>query len=219
MKITRWPDDSLEIQERWTLLKTGCVIGGMLLPVLIILAEINGDSTHGGRIAGGVLGTIFLLWLAAFVRDRRFFFDAAQKMLVWEQRNWFGAQGGRLPFSEIRQVLVTSQRNRDNESSVGGYGVQYSAILVTDTGTIPLTGSHSSNKQEYEGLVATILSVLTLPHRTPKSEDEIGGLIAAGRMIDAVALIRARKGLDLSQARELAEEIQRSRGASLKERS
>jgi len=216
MKITRLPNESLEIQERWTLLKTGCAIGGILLPVLIVVAEINSDSMRAGRIAGGTLGTILLLWVAAVVNDRHFLFDAAQKVLTWEQKNWFRSRGGHVPFSDIKQVLVKTQRTRDNDHTVGGYGVNYSAILVTGAGTIPLTSSHSSDKREYEKLAETILAVLSLPDKTPNTEDEVAGLIAAGRMIDAVALIRAEKGLGLLEARELAAEIKRAQETSNK---
>ncbi len=216
MKITRLPNESLEIQERWAFLKTGCAIGAVLLPVVIVLAELNEDSMRLGRLAGGALGTILLLWIAAVLKDRRFFFDAAEKLLTWDQRNWFGSQGGRIPFSDIKQVLVTSQRTRDSDHRVGGYDVNYGAILVTGAGTIPLTGTHSSSKQEYERLAEAVLAVLSRPDNTPKTEDEVAGLIAAGRMIDAVALIRAEKGLGLLEARELAAEIKRAQEASPK---
>lgn len=216
MRIRRLPDESLVVQESWMLLRTGCAMGGILLPLLVALSELGNDPLHPGRIAGSLLGGLALLWLAGVVYDRRLYFDATTKLLTWEQRNWFRSRGGELSFSDIKDVLVTSEWSRDSDHAVGGYNVKYGTILVTETGPIPLTGTFGYDKKDYQQLADTILAVLAMPHRTPESEDEVSRAIAAGRMIEAVNLIRARKGLGLTEARNLADEIRRAQSTARK---
>jgi hypothetical protein len=117
MKIQNLADGSLIIQETWPLLRTACLMGGILLPVIMVFAELVGASMRYDRIAGAVLGSALMLLIGAVVPDRKFIFDAPRKRLTWEFRNWFRTRGGQLPFSDIKDVLVTSERSRSDDNA------------------------------------------------------------------------------------------------------
>lgn len=160
MNTRSLPDGSLAIDERWTLLRTACAAGAVLLPMLLVLAEAGNDAIRYGRIAGGVLGAMLLLLIAAIVEDRHFVFDAARRVLTWKQRNWFRSRAGHLSFGAIRDVLVTAQRSRDDDSSVDRSSIKYSCVLVTDSGQMPLTSTFGYVRSDYELLAAAVRAVI-----------------------------------------------------------
>ena len=119
-----------------------------------------------------------------------------------------------MPFSDIRDVVVLAERSRDSDHRVGGYDIRYRAVLVTATGSLPLSSQHASTEGEYRDLAARVREVLALPEKASDSGDEVRRLVAAGRTIDAVSLLRERDGLDLTAARAAVREIQRQQEPS-----
>jgi hypothetical protein len=73
--------------------------------------------------------------------------------------------------------------------------------------TLRYAGTSGLSRREYDDLADTVLAVLSNPGDNPARGPEIDRLVAAGRMIDAIALIRAQKGLGLTEAKEAVEEI------------
>lgn len=198
------------IRESWTLLRVSCVLGGCLLPLTLFFATSLDGSFGWKTMTGGTLGAMLLGSIAAVVDDRRFVFDPSLKMLTWEQRNWIRSRGGRLPFSEIQDVVVIFSRERDHDSN-RAYNY-YKTVLVTSAGQIPLTVTSGISRREYDDLANAVLAVLSNPDASPTQRGpEIDRLIAAGRMIDAIAWIRAQKGLGLAEARTLVEEIKQEK--------
>jgi hypothetical protein len=208
MRTEKLPNGSLVIQERWTLLRATCASAAFLLPVVVFLAASVEGSLGWQRLVGSALGSMLLLAIAAIVEDRRFVFDPSTRTMTWEQRNWFRSRGARLPFSDIKDVVVPLSRETDLESSRRRN--HYTAMLVTTTGQIPLTATSSIRKQEYVDLADAVLAVLSRPHAEPAGETEIDRLVAAGYTIDAIALVRAQKGLGLAEARALVDKIEQA---------
>jgi hypothetical protein len=204
MRTEKLPNGSLVIQERWTLLRATCASAAFLLPVVVFLAASVEGSLGWQRLVGSALGSMLLLAIAAIVQDRRFVFDPSTRTMTWEQRNWFRSRGARLPFSDIKDVVVPFSRETDLESNRRRN--HYTAMLVTTTGQIPLTATSSMRKQEYVDLADAVLAILSRPHEQSAGA-EIDRLIAAGRTIDAIALVRAQQGLGLAEARALVETI------------
>lgn len=205
MKTEKLPNGSLVIRESWALLRATCVSAACLLPVVVFLAASAEGSLGWQKLAGSALGSMLLSAIAAVVDDRRFIFDPSIRTMTWEQRNWLRSRGGRLPFSEIKDVVVPLSRETDLDSNRRRN--HYTALLVTAAGQIPLTSTSSMRKQEYVDLADAVLAVLSRPHRESTGEGEIDRLVAAGRTIDAIALARAQKGLGLAEARALVDKI------------
>lgn len=158
MKAQKLSNGSLVVAEGWPLLRAGCVIGGCLLPATLLFAELGNESINYGRIIGGALGALLLFLVAAVVDNRRFVFDLVSKTLTWEQKNWLRSRGGRLPFSEIRDVLVIYKSDTSNDSN-RRYDY-YSAVLDTTRGRIPLTATSSRSKHDYDEVAKSILALL-----------------------------------------------------------
>ena len=158
---------------------------------------------------GSALGAVLLFSIAAIVDDRRFVFDPSLRTLTWEQRSWIRSRGGQLPFSQIQDVVVTFSRERDLDSN-RAYD-QYRAVLVTSAGQIPLTGTSSINRQESDNLADAVLAIISAPGDSRARGSEIDRLSAAGQIIDAIALVRAQKGLGLAEAKMLVEEIRQKK--------
>lgn len=207
MKTQERSDGSLLIHESWQLMRSACVVGGGLLPAVMLFAASGHDAINYSRIIGAFFGTAVLWLVAASVTDRQLLFDAGAKTLTWTTRNWFRTRSERLAFSDIRDVIVTQRRTRDDDTN-RGY-LEYSAALVTAAGQKPLTSTYGRNKQEYEKLVATVMRILSQSARIDGGDTDVRRLIAAGQMIDAVSLIRAQKGIGLTEAKALAEKIGR----------
>lgn len=201
-------DGTLIIEEGWPVLRAACVIGGLLIPAAILWGEYQSGTFRATRMGGALLGAVLLLWVAAVISDLSFRFDAQRRALVWRRRNGFGTRGGEVPFSEIRDVLVTEERSRDDENTVGGYTVRYSALLVTSSGNLALTSTHSSNRADYDDIAATIRALVLGPVPAVAQDDAATRLVAAGRIIDAVSVLRVQQGLGLAEAHARIKEIQ-----------
>lgn len=209
MRTEKLPNGSLVIRESWTLLRATCVSAAVLLPAVVFLAASVEGSLGWQRVAGSALGSMLLLGIAGIVEDRRFVFDPSIRTMTWERRNWLRSRGGRLPFSEIKDVVVPFSREADLESN--RRRSHYTAMLVTTAGQIPLTATSSIRRQEYVDLADAVLAILSGPHEGLAGGAEIDRLIAAGRTIDAIALVRAQKGLGLAQATALVEKIKNTK--------
>lgn len=209
MRTEKLPNGSLLIQERWALLRATCVSAAFLLPAAVLLAASAEGSLGWQKLAGSALGSMLLLGIAGVVEDRRFVFDPSTRTMTWEQRNWLRSRGARLPFSDIKDVVVPFSRETNLDS--GRRRNHYTAMLVTTTGQIPLTATSSIRKQEYVDLADAVLAILSKPHEGLAGETEIDRLIAAGRTIDAIALVRAQQGLGLAEATARVDEISAGR--------
>jgi len=209
MKIEKLPNGTLVLQESWPLLRASCAIGGCLLPLTLCVAASLDGSFGWTKIMGSALGAVLLFSIAAIVDDRRFVFDPSLRTLTWEQRSWIRSRGGQLPFSQIQDVVVTFSRERDLDSN-RAYD-QYRAVLVTSAGQIPLTGTSSINRQESDNLADAVLAIISAPGDSRARGSEIDRLSAAGQIIDAIALVRAQKGLGLAEAKMLVEEIRQKK--------
>jgi len=212
MRTEKLPNGSLVIQESWTLLRATCATAACLLPAVVFLAASAEGSLGWQKLAGSALGSTLLLAIAAIVEDRRFVFDPSARTMTWERRNWLRSRGARLPFSEIKDVVVPFSRETDLESN--RRRDHYTAMLVTTSGQIPLTGTSSIRKQEYVDLADAVLAILSKPHQGPAGGTELDRLVAAGRTLDAIALVRAQQGLGLAEAKALVDRISAGRRTS-----
>jgi hypothetical protein len=207
MRMVRAAGGRLELHESWAFLKAACAIGSCLLPIAARVGQHGLGPMSVGRIIGIASGSVFLLLLASVLDNRLFVFDPVQKWVTWKQQNWFRSRGGQLPFGDIKDVLVTRERVGSDQAT-RSYD-HYTAVLVTTGGSIRLTGTSSLNKREYEELANAILAILAAPDEGLSQEGEVDRLVAAGRMIDAVTLIRREQGVGLAEARKMTDDLKR----------
>lgn len=212
MRIQHGADGSLAIRENFRFLRFAAVVCACAAGAIFVLVFVGEGEPAGAGWAA--LGVAALCLAGGVVDDRNFRFDAATRKLAWERSNLFRSRRGELPFAEIKDVVVVAQKSRDSDHRVGGYDTRYSAVLVTTAGTMPLSSHHAGSESEYRDLVAKVRKVLALPEKAPDGDDEVRRLIAAGRTIDAVSLVRERDGLDLSAAHAAVRRIAQQRDPS-----
>lgn len=162
MSIDQRPDGSLVIEESFWFLRTGCIAsGGLAVLIGVWLWSAAPDilmETKGIGWAPVVVCVFCAVGL--IVDDRRFFFDRSHGVVTWQQRNVFRSRSGEIPFSDILDVVVTTERTREDGSPVGGYTIRNSLALVTSNGSIPLTSTFSRDRREYEKAAEAVLGVL-----------------------------------------------------------
>lgn len=207
MKIVSFPDGSLLLQESWRSLRATFVVAAVLVPLVILPAQLSSDSMNWRWLVGVALGSAGLLLVAAVLEDRYFRFDAIRRQLRWERRNWFRSCSATLPFGDIKDVSVIALSNRDDDDAFAGNRVDYAAVLRTSTEILHLSATRSLHRPDYEHICNAVLAVLTGSGSTLKAGDPVERLVAGGRMIEAVALIRAQRGIGLMEARQAAQEI------------
>jgi hypothetical protein len=204
VSVQTLPDGSLEIRESFRILRLLC-LACALIALLLFILMFGGGYGESAKAGWAALGVAVLCLAGMVVNDRSFRFDATSRMVTWRQENLFRAKHGRIPFADVRDVVVVGERSRDHDNAVGGYATKYGAALVTAAGNIPLSSHHSRREQDFRELAERVREVLGMPMQS--QEDEAARLVAAGRMIDAVALIRKRDGVDLATARAAAERL------------
>lgn len=143
------------------------------------------------------------------IDDRRVVFDTPRRIVTWHRRNAFRSRSGEIPFTGIRDVVITTERLRDDDETRSGYTVRRSVALVTSRGAVPLTGTFGRDPREFQRVADAALDVLT--SQSSVARPGIEQLVAADRIIDAVAWLKRERGLDLAAARAVIEELKRAR--------
>jgi hypothetical protein len=86
----------------------------------------------------------------------------------------------------------------------------YRLSLSTTSAVIPLSIIYEPGFERYSGMREAVLDAVFKVAQRPTTEDPISALVKAGRVIDAVAIIRMREGLSLTEARARVAELQRT---------
>lgn len=205
MRIEHLPDGSLQIHERWRLMRFACAAAAVLAPAAVLWAAWLEGSVTWRQIGGAALGLVLPGAMAFLVADRRFGFDAATRVLSWEIASWLRRRHGQMPFADIQGVVVSCTMEPDDDSA--RRYPRYTATLMTRSGPLVLTGSSGSYKPEYDALADSVRAVVGLP--AADADAAIQQLVSAGRIVEAVALLRAQRGIDLAAARAVVEQMRR----------
>jgi hypothetical protein len=115
----------------------------------------------------------------------------------------FGLSGLRrwqLAFRDISNVIVETLRDPD-----GGDAMMCRLTLMTSAGAIPLTASYQPGLGRHEALREALVNVIFAGRSRPPAPDPLDALIHAGRRIDAIAYLRSRDGLSLTEAHDRVE--------------
>jgi hypothetical protein len=111
----------------------------------------------------------------------------------------------RLPFSEIADVRVEIVPMPDNPAVP-----PCRLSLVTASAVLPLTASYEPDQERYNAMREAVLDAVFGDGQKPAAPDPIRMLAKQGRIIDAVAMLRVRDGLDLATARARVDELRRA---------
>lgn len=174
-----------------------------------IFVTISSIEKHQPR--GFFAAALCLLFAAVFTRHTSFSFDKMQRVARWSRRTFFKVETGSLPFDSIRDIVIDAQAGDRNTAT-------YRLSLVTADGPLPMANMFQGGSiGHYQGLRQQILEFLGIapagsgvPAPEPgilsdgipsDIEPSLRAMLAQGRTIDAIALLRTRENIGLADAK------------------
>ncbi len=160
--------------------------------------SMDPDRELFGILAGAVIPLLVVGFMNEFVR---FHFAIGERTLSWKRTGIFGRKGGTVLFGNIRKVMIETSHQR--------FTTTYRLAITTNDGSIPMTRYYKAGeryKKELESIAELIGGALGKDHKR-FIEDSILELVAAGRRIDAVRLVREHYKLGLTEARRFIDEL------------
>jgi hypothetical protein len=142
-----------------------------------------------------------------FLESARFHFVAATRTVTWRRRWALRERSGSLPFSSIQSVRA--------ERPLGDDGTPSRRILLrtNDGKEIPVTVGYQPDPDGTVLQIAARIRLL-LGHNSEMTQpEELKLLIATGRKIEAVRVLRENEGLSLTEAKQRVDELTRKASA------
>ncbi len=158
------------------------------------------DLDGAGQLVPAAVSALFGL---AFLRATDVTFDKTRRTCRVRRLDVLRLTHRRLAFDDIVDVRIEIDRSHDPD------GLAYRLSLSTASAVIPLAATYERGFERYSGMREAVLDAVFKTAQRPSAEDPINDLVKAGRVIDAVAIIRMREGLNLTEARARVAELQR----------
>ena len=209
MKHRTLADGSLVVEERLTLLRWGAVLSALALVAILGTIAFERGRILPREAIGGGLGLIALMGLAALVADREFRFDRSVGRMRWTVRRLTRTRIGEVRFHEIEGVTLRSEVDTEHPQRA----LRYTPLLETHGGSFPLSSFQSGDRQQWEDVAHAVAVVLGRPTESLRPLT-VEDLVASGRVIEAIALARRERGLDLTAAKALVDSMRRPRRAA-----
>ncbi|HEX4739139.1 MAG TPA: hypothetical protein VH331_16435 [Allosphingosinicella sp.] len=151
---------------------------------------------------------LFAVFGLAFLRSSDVAVDKTRRTCTVRRRDMLRVTRLELGFDAIDDVLVDS---RTDAEAPGNFVCRLS--LATKDGLVPLSAVYQPDLDHYQAIRDALVKTLFPGRHAPAAADPVRTLLAAGRLIDAVALLRTRDRLGLTEARAKAEEMRRGLAA------
>lgn len=148
---------------------------------------------------------LFLLFGTIAARSTIFTFDNMRRVVRWSGYKPFKSASGEIPFDDISDIIM--------EASSGGDSTTYRLSLITLQGAVPMAYVYTSSRDGYAALRSQIFSFIkpglaAAASSTAISSDgipadldsSIRALLNQRRKMDAIALLRTRQGIGLTEA-------------------
>jgi len=168
----------------------------LYLAYLLIITGYSGDE----RIIGlaGASATCALFFFAGYEKSD-FIFDLQSRTLTWSRQRGLFKRNGVVPFAAIQHVVLQSCMGNDK------YYPSHRTVLVTSDGELPITLAYEHDDMN-EVLAKRIRSFLHMPANN-LVEESVEALVANGRDIDAIRLLREMSDISLSDAHDMVARI------------
>jgi len=187
---------------------------GRGLTKLMLAATVLFVGVAGYDVFVGVRGTDRLIRLLAsaatcfvisivFLETARFEFSRPTRIVTWRRRWGLRQRSGTMAFGAIQSVMV--------ERPIGDDGTPSRRInlRMMDGATVPLTVGYRPDS-DGEILRAAGKIRVVLGHKAEETRsDDVASLIAAGKTIDAIKILREAEGLSLTDAKQRVDELRR----------
>jgi len=179
-------------------------VGALCLAIAGYDAFIGPRGTDRLASLLGAAGTCLLVAIV-FLERAWFQFAPATRIVMWRRRGALRQRSGSIPFGSVQSVLV--------ERPIGDDGTPSRRIVLkTIAGEdIPMTVGY---RPDADGAVVHIASRIRviLGHDSRATHvDNVLALMAAGKTIDAIRILREEEGLSLLDAKRRIEELTQSK--------
>jgi len=206
MKILRQTPQELITVDSTVWISMICALASLPLFYVSVVLRKNGS------IFGACL---FILFAVLAYTKLTFVFDAVRRTVNWNGHKLYKVASGTITFDEI--VGIGTETSSGGESGE----ITYRLTILTPQGSVPMAYSYGGNSQQYESLRKTILAFVkperynaasleatTFESVAAENEPSIRSLLAQGRKIDAITLVRTRENLGLTQAVERVNDVE-----------
>jgi hypothetical protein len=202
MRIVRQTNQELVIRDSMTWLS--------VLFVLVSSPLIYAALAHGAKtlFAAG----IFLLIALFCLRRTTFVFDARQSIVRWRGIRVLKVYSGSMLFSDITEIGTETMPSPRGQPL-------YRLTLITKQGRTPMSDGYGGGGQWFEKIREAIATFINLDTASTSGaataagelelDASIRSLLEQGRKIDAISLVRTRKQLDLSQAVQRVNDVEK----------
>ncbi len=177
--------------------------------VCFIAAGIVGAQAlaHHQRITFYFLPLVASAFGLAFLQMTDVVFDKARRVVAVRKLTVVRVTRAKLRFEDIVDVTVQISPQVGNWDSI-----HCRLAFRTQDAVIPMTASYEPDLERHNAMRDAILCALGRAPETTVGPDPVRELAKAGRIIDAVVLLRQRENLDLATARERIAQLQRESG-------
>jgi hypothetical protein len=196
MRIAENTPSRLVLRDRTLWISAVCFTAAAAL-----VGRVAFDLDDASQLVPAALSVLFGL---AFLRATDVTFDKTKGTCLVRRLDVLRLTCRRVAFHDIIDVRIDIDRSHDPDD------LTYRLSLSTTSAIIPLSATYEPGFERYSGMREAVLDAVSNTAQRPATEDSINGLVRAGRVIDAIAIIRMREGLNLAEARARVAELQRT---------
>jgi hypothetical protein len=197
MRISENTPSRLKLRDR-----TLWISGICFAAAAILIARFAFDHDQPEQLIPAALSLIFGL---AFLHATDVTFDKVQRICTIRRFDVLRVTRTHLAFSDITDVRVEIAPMPD-EAAV----LSCRLSLVTASAVLPLTASYEPDQARYHAMRDAVLDAVFGDSPRPAPLDPVRMLVKQGRIIDAVAILRMREGLDLTTASARVDELRKA---------
>jgi len=184
---------------------TGLMLAAGIACLAVAAYDVFVGERGTDRLVGlcGAAATCLLVGLV-FLERASFQFTPGTRVVTWRRRWALRQQSGSTPFNAIQSVLVERPMGDDGTPS-------RRIVLKTVAGDIPVTVGY---RPDADGAVLHIAARIRtlLGHDSDATHvDNVRALIAAGKTIEAIRVLREEEGLSLVDAKRRIEDLTQAR--------
>lgn len=160
-------------------------------------------GTRGTDRLIGLLGAsaTCLVIAIVFLETAWFEFSRPTHLITWRRRWGFRQRSGTMPFGSIQSVMVERPLGDDGTPS------RRVNLRMVDGAAIPLTVGYHSDGDGAILKVADRIRVVLGHHAEATRSADVSTLVAAGKMIEAIKVLREAEGLTLTDAKQRVDEL------------
>jgi hypothetical protein len=197
MRISENTPSHLRLRDRTLWISIVCFAAAA-----IIMVRIAFDHDQSGKLIAAALSLMFGL---AFLRATNVTFDKIERSCTLRRFDVLRVTRTRLAFADITDVRVEIGPSPGDSPAIS-----CRLSLVTASAVVPLTAGYEPDQKRYDAMRDAVVDAVFGNGARPAAVDPIRMLIEEGRIIDAVAMLRMRDGLDLTTASARVDELRKA---------